>query len=141
MGRDRNGAAALDHVAEQVSTGAPVSLDDFFAEHDDARALYESVRAVIESMGPVEVRISKSQIAFRRRVAFAWVWLPGRYLAGDVAPLVLTVGLPRRDASPRWKQVVEPRPGHFTHHLELRSADQVDAEVARWLREGREAAE
>ena len=44
-------------------------------------------------------------------------------------PLVLTVALRHLDTSPRWKEVVEPAPGRFTHHLELRSPDQVDAEV------------
>jgi hypothetical protein len=48
---------------------------------------------------------------------------------------VLTVGLRRRDGSPRWKQIVEPYPGRFTHHLELRSPGEVDAEVEAWLRE------
>ena len=45
-----------------------------------------------------------------------------------------------RDHSPRWKQVVEPAPGRFTHHLELRSVDEVDDEVGGWLREAWEAA-
>ena len=71
------------------------------------------------SIGDATVRATKSQVAFRRRRAFAWAWMPGQYLHGQVAPLVLTVALPARDPSPRWKQVVEPAPGRFIHHLEL----------------------
>ena len=53
---------------------------------------------------------------------------------------MLSVGLERRDESPRWKQVVEVRPGRFMHHLELRSADEIDDEVRAWLREAWELA-
>jgi hypothetical protein len=35
---------------------------------------------------------------------------------------------------------VEPAKGRFTHHLELREPDEVDEEVAGWLREAWEAA-
>lgn len=40
-----------------------------------------------------------------------------------------------RDAAPRWKRVVEPAPGRFTHHLELYAPEDVDAEVVEWLAE------
>ncbi len=96
--------------------------------------------AVVGEVGPSERRITKSQIAWRRRRGFARVWTPDRYLHGDGAPLVLSVALPRRDASPRWKEVVEPRPGHWMHHLELRAEDDVDDDVAAWLREAWAAA-
>jgi hypothetical protein len=55
--------------------------------------------------------------------------------------LVLTVYLPYRDGSTRWKQVVEPAPGRFTHHLELVDPAEVDEEVTSWLRAAWEAAE
>jgi hypothetical protein len=89
----------------------------------------------VESVGPAELRATKSQVAFRRRRAFAWAWMPGQYLRRPATPLVLTVALPRRDPSPRWKQVVEPRPGRFVHHLELYTRADLDEEVIAWLRE------
>jgi hypothetical protein len=61
--------------------------------------------------------------------------MPGTYLRGRHAPLVLTISLRRRDSSTRWKEIVEPTPGRFTHHLELRSATDVDDQVRSWLRE------
>lgn len=91
-------------------------------------------------VGDAGIRVSRSQIAFCRRRVFAAVWRPGQYLRGTTAPLVLTVYLPVRDASPRWKEVVEPAPHRFTHHLELRHAADVDAEVGRWLRRAWDAA-
>ena len=118
----------------------PLTLDEYFSDHDDSRALYQAVAAALSAIGEYEQRVTKNQVAFRRQRAFAWVWMPGKYLRGDVAPLVLTLDLRRRDASPRWKEVVEPRPGLFTHHLELYSATDIDAEVLSWLREAWEKA-
>jgi hypothetical protein len=48
---------------------------------------------------------------------------------------VLSIFLRRRDGSPRWKKVGEPQPGRFTHHLELRSAKELDDEVRSHLSE------
>ena len=56
------------------------------------------------------------------------------------SPLVLTLALRRRDPSPRWKAVVEPAPGRFTHHLEMYAVDQIDEQVQIWLREAWEGA-
>jgi hypothetical protein len=117
-----------------------VTVERFFGDDTAARALYERVREILERLGDAEVRVGRSQISFRRRRPFAAVWIPGRYLGGDAAPLVLTVYLPARDPSPRWKEVVEPAAGHFTHHLELRRPDDVDEEAAGWLRQAWDAA-
>ncbi len=123
-----------------ATRGAQIPLEQYFAGAGagaDARSgeLFAVVRAAIESVGPSELRVTKSQIEFRHSGGFAWVWLPAQYLRGTVAPLVLTIKLSRRDASPRWKEVVEPRRGRFIHHLELQSCEDVDEEVLNWLRE------
>ena len=111
-----------------------MTLDEFFEGQELSRQLFDALHGVIEELGPVELRVTKSQIAFRRGKAFAWAWMPGKYLRHKVAPLVLSVSLPGRDASPRWKQIVEPAPGRFMHHLELYAIDQIDDEVRAWLR-------
>jgi hypothetical protein len=115
-------------------------LDRYFAGQPRSRELFDRLLQKAESLGPFTLRVTKSQIAFRRRIAFAWAWIPGLYLRGNLAPLVLTVGLRRRDASPRWKEVVQPARGRFTHHLELNSQAEIDAEVQSWLREAWAAA-
>lgn len=112
-----------------------MTLDKFFAGRDDSRQLFDVLRAAVEAIGPVQLRTGKSQVSFSRRTAFAWAWIPGRYLRGTQAPLVLTLALRRRDASPRWKEIVEPTPGRFTHHLELYASGDIDDEVKTWLRE------
>jgi hypothetical protein len=68
-----------------------MTLDEFFSGRDKSRQIFESLRAAIEALGPVEIRVTKSQVTFRRRRAFAWAWVPDRYLRGRHVPLVLTV--------------------------------------------------
>ncbi len=117
-----------------------MTVDEFFADQPKSRRLFEAVRQAIEALGPAEMRVTKSQIAFRRRKNFAIVWRPGQYLRRPAAPLVLTLSFPHRDSSPRWKEIAAPAPGRFTHHLELYKVKEVDAEVRRWLRAAWEAA-
>jgi len=117
-----------------------MTLEEFFKDHADSRRLFKAVRKAIEAIGGAEMRVTKSQVAFRRRTGFAFVWIPGKYLKQRDVPLVLTVGLRRRDDSPRWKEVVEPARGRFTHHLELRSIAEINEEVIDWLKEAWEEA-
>jgi hypothetical protein len=99
-----------------------------------ARLRDVALRAIRQS-GPCTIRTSRSQIAFSRRRAFAWIWAPRQYLGPRAAPLVLSIALPRRIRSKRWKEVVETQPGRYMHHLEVRRARDVDATVQRWLAE------
>jgi hypothetical protein len=108
-------------------------LDEFFAGYEGSRPVFEALREAIEELGPSEMRVTKSQVTFYRRKAFAWAWIPDRYLHSQHAPLVLTLSFRYRDSSPRWKEIVEPYPGRFTHHLELYSAADFDDEVRSWL--------
>ncbi len=114
---------------------------DFLDGHETATSVYERVCLRLSELGPFETRTSKSQIAFRRRRGFAYLWLPGQYLRGPHADVVLSVALDRHDPSPRFKEVVEPAPGRWMHHLELDGTDEVDAEVVEWLREAASQAE
>ena len=111
-----------------------MTLDEFFASRQEARALFEAVHAEVERLGSVEVRVSKSQVAFWHDHNVAVVWTPDRYRK-STAPLVLTVSLRRRDPSRRWKEIVPVSGGRYTHHLELRSAEEIDDDVRGWLAE------
>jgi hypothetical protein len=112
-----------------------MEVEMFFDGYEEARHIFEVLRRAIESLPSTTMSIMKSQVAFRRRKAFAWVWIPAKYLRGKSAPLVLTLSLHHRDPSPRWKEVVEPVAGQFTHHMELYSSQDVDAEVQAWMQE------
>lgn len=110
-------------------------IDRYFGSQYSSRVLFEVLRQALEATGPVEMRVTKSQVAFYREKAFAWAWMPGKYLRGKTAPLVLTLSFPFQHPSPRWKQVVEPYPGRFVHHLELFSPDDIDDELRSWIHE------
>jgi hypothetical protein len=111
------------------------SLDQYFAGYGESREIFDCLRAIIEAMGPVEMRVMESQIAFYRNRAFALASVPGKYRPGRGNSLVLTLSLRRRDLSPRWKVVVPLTRDRFTHHLELCSENEIDDQVCQWLQE------
>jgi hypothetical protein len=116
------------------------SPEEFFAGHADGLAVYRAVAKAVAELGESQVRVTKSQIAFRRRKAFAWVWRPEQYVSSTV-PAVLSIALPRQVETTRFKQVVHPSERVWMHHLELATPLQVDDEVVAWLREARDCAE
>ncbi|BCW78829.1 MULTISPECIES: DUF5655 domain-containing protein [Micrococcaceae] len=119
---------AVPWTVERFFDGAPVAL-----------ALYRAAEQMAAELGPHEVRVSKSQVSFRRRRGYAYLWRPGVYVKSAV-PLVLSLALPRALDSPRFKQVVHPAPGTWMHHLELTDGRELDAEVRGWMLEAYEAA-
>lgn len=126
-------------AARSVSPATP-TLSEYFADRPQARAIFDRVKASIAAVGSASVRISRSQIGFRRERLFAAVWAPDQYLRGQHAPLVLTLFFRHREPSERWKEVVEASPNHFTHHLELHTPEEVDDEVQKLVRRAWEEA-
>jgi hypothetical protein len=118
----------------------PLTIDTFFEGSTEGLALFRAVASLVEALGGAEVRVTTSQVSFRRDRSFAWVWRPGRYVRSDV-PAVLSIALPRHDPSPRFKEVAHPSSRWWMHHLELRDVAQLDDEVCGWLAEARAAAE
>lgn len=113
----------------------PTSPEEFFDGSPAGLDAFRRVLAMVAApeLQPVTVRTGRSQVALRRRTGFAFLWRPGQYL-GRGAPVVLSVGLRERIDSPRWKQVVQPAPGRWMHHLEVPDPADLDEEVAAWVR-------
>lgn len=104
-------------------------------------AVLARVRDALASSHPdVTERTTVSQVALRRRRGFAVLWRPRQYLGDAAAEIVLSLALPRRLGSPRFKEVVHPARTTWMHHLEVTSVDDLDAEVVGWLREAADAA-
>lgn len=100
-----------------------------------ALALLDRMAALVEAIGPADLRVTRTQVAFRRRKGFAYAWRPGRWLRGPRPPLVLSIVLDRHDDADRWKEVAHPTARRWIHHLEVRAPDELDDQVADWLRE------
>jgi Domain of unknown function (DUF5655) len=111
-----------------------VTPEEFLAQQPVGLAAYRWIVAQRDELGLADVRVGRSQVAFWRRHAFAYLWLPGQYLARHDADVVLSLALRHEIPSRRWKEVVEPVPGRWTHHLELHDTSDLDEEVRRWLR-------
>ncbi len=117
-----------------------VAVDEFLAGHAFVREVHERVSSLLGGIGPFTARATRSQLAYRRRRAFAWLWLPGTWLARPADDVVLTIALGRHDPSPRFSEVAHPSARHWVHHLEVGALTDVDDAVAAWLREAYERA-
>lgn len=107
--------------------------DEFFEGDPVAWQIQLRILRAFEDLTDLEVRESASQIAYRHGRTFAIAWRPGRHLHSDV-PLVLSLVLQEPLASPRFKEVVKVAGNTWMHHLELRSAAEVDGELRSWIR-------
>lgn len=113
--------------------------EELFAGFPRTLAVCRAVGSAVATVGDATVGVTRSQVAFRRRRGFAWVWRPGQYVRSEV-PAVLSVALPRELGSDRFKEVVHPSPRVWMHHLELHEPEEVDDEVVSWLAEAWAAA-
>lgn len=93
------------------------------------RALYDRFERLIAQCGAYEVAPAKTRIAFMARVRFA-----GITRLGDQG-MTCTFALPRPLDSPRFRKVEEVVPGWFAHYLRVTRPDELDDEVAGWIRE------
>ena len=112
----------------------PGAAEHLLASSSLGLAVLMRVREVLaESHPDVTERVGRSQVAFRRRRGFAYLWMPGHYLTNPRADVVLSLALTSRLESPRFTEVVHPARTTWMHHLELHAAEDVDDEVADWL--------
>lgn len=110
------------------------------AAADLATEVYDALVGVVDKAGPATLRVSRTQLAFRRRRGFCWLWLPGAHLGRPLPVVVVSVALDRPDGSPRWKQVARVSSRRWMHHLEVTSVDELDEEVAGWVAQAYELA-
>jgi hypothetical protein len=135
-GSDSVTAMAPARSAQEWAVDDPAALPAialFLGDSPLAMATFGWTCGVVAGLGPATVRLTTAQVALRRRIGFAWLWLPGRWLAHPDAEIVLSIGLRSRLDSPRFKEVVEPYPGRWMHHLEVHRIDDLDDEAAGWL--------
>lgn len=107
----------------------------FFDGQPFALAVFRQVRSLLEEIGVVDIRVTKSEVAFRHGRGFAFLWVPSRWLRHPAADAVLSIALGRCIDSPRFKEVVHPTNSLWMHHLEVHELTDLDDEVTGWLAE------
>jgi hypothetical protein len=109
----------------------------FFDKVPDAFPLYEDVADKLLAEFPdVKVKLQKTQITFANKHGFAFVSLPIRRRKGwPEICIILTLGLGRKLEHPRIDIATEPYPNRWTHHIVIQNADEVDEQIAEWIRE------
>ncbi len=109
--------------------------EEFLTGTQHGLEVYRRVLEILGRLGPFETRVSKSQIGFRRRRGFAYIWRPNQYLSSKSAEVALSIALGHHDPSARFKEVAHPSARQWMHHLEIQSVSDIDDEVGRWLSE------
>ena len=110
----------------------------FFNEYPEALPLYEAFeKRLLAELEGVVIQPQKSQITLKNRRVFGAVsFLPARRAKDRPDPYItITLGLNRREGSPRVDQASEPYPGRWTHHLVIGAAEEIDDELMAWVRE------
>ncbi|MCP2635665.1 DUF5655 domain-containing protein [Microbacterium sp. HD4P20] len=110
-----------------------VAGEEFFAPDQKAVSIFRALAGPLVRLDDVEVVVSKSQVSFRARRAFAYAWAPGRYVKND-APVVVSFALSEELSSARFKEVAHPSSSTWMHHVELRLVKDVDRELTAWIR-------
>lgn len=95
------------------------------------RETFERVLAVVEQLGPFSVLPEQTRIALHARMSFVALMPRQRWLDGHVV-------LAHRLDSPRFRRVDVYSPRNVVHAFRLGSPEEVDDEVAGWLREAYE---
>jgi hypothetical protein len=109
--------------------------DEYFRDCRLGAEVHAAVTRALEPCGAFEVRTTKSQVAYRRRRGFAYLWLPGMYLSHPDAEVVLTITLDHQEDAARFKEIAHPAAAVWQHHLEIHDAADIDDEVVAWLRD------
>jgi len=110
---------------ESLFPGKPVQL-----------RLYRHVRDFIASLGEVTIDVHKTQVSFRRKRKFAWVWLPMPWdTRRPPNSIVVSFSLGAPVDDPRIAQVVEPHPGRWMHHVIIQTESDLSEDVKGWLKD------
>ena len=91
-------------------------------------ALYEELAALIRKCGPLTLEATKSRIQFKVRMTFASLDIKKRWL--DVGLIFA-----KRVEHPRFTGIWSVSPRNHLHTLRIASADDLNDQLAGWLRQ------
>jgi hypothetical protein len=108
-------------TVEQYLDGKPLAIV----------ALFDRLIELAKACGPVIVAPTKSMVLFKARTSFAEV-------KAKKDRLDVQVVFRERVANPRFRRTTEPWPGCIVHSFQVEEIEQLDDEVAGWLKEAYE---
>jgi len=56
------------------------TIEGLFEGRLEAYKLFNILREYVESLGPVKIEATKTQVSFGLKTKFAWVWLPQMWI-------------------------------------------------------------
>jgi len=109
----------------------------FFSKMPEVIPLYESIEEkILERFEDVSIEIKKTQITFKAKRGFVYVWLPIRKIKNRPAYyVVLSFGLDKRIESSRIAESVETYMNRWMHHLIIGKPDELDDELMSWIQD------
>ena len=109
----------------------------FFDRMPGTLPLYEAIAEKIDSeYKQVSITVKKTCISFGSKCNFAYVSLPTKRWKGcSAACIILTLGLGRQVVHPRIAYSIEPYPNRWTHHIMMKSKEEVDEQLMDWIKE------
>lgn len=109
----------------------------FFSHIPEMIPLYERIEEkILDRFEDVSIEIKKTQITFKAKRGFVYVWLPIRKMKNrPVYYVVLSFGLDKRIESSRIAESVETYKNRWMHHLVIEKPDELDDELMSWIQE------
>ena len=105
----------------------------FFNDCPQSIPLYAAFDEALKNrLGQVTIRVQKTQITHAAPRVFACV---SRSRRNGESGILVTLGLGRRERSPRVAVAVEPYPGRWTHHIPIVSPEEIDEQLMGWVEE------
>jgi hypothetical protein len=122
---------ARDQLAAREATGPRAAVDPLGELYSDKRAplrpIHERLMAVIQAFGPLEVATKKGYLSLRRRKQFAMIQPAAQWVNVGLVHPALPVGA-RAESAANFNAL-------FTHRVRVRSPEEVDEQLVRWLSE------
>lgn len=110
-----------------------IDILSLFEGRPSAFALYAQLEAqLLERYPEMLIKTSKTQVSFANRYIFAVASPPKRKKEDH---LVVSFGLGYEKRSPRVFCASEAAQNRWTHHVAVRSPEELDAELSGWLEE------
>lgn len=109
----------------------------FFSKMPEVIPIYERIEEkILNRFEDVSIEIMKTQITFKTRRGFAYVWLPIRKIKNRPDYyLVLSFDLEKRIESSRIIESVETYKNRWMHHLLVEKPDEINEELMGWIQE------